>query len=100
MPSKITATLEKTHTNEYYTGFVIRGEGELDIDSIYIEKKVPRKHRDKACWSVYSHYKAWSIGDWLFRLKNLGFDITEFKQACIEMGWEKEVKEWENEEND
>jgi hypothetical protein len=98
MPSTITATLERHRDTEPYISFVILGKsGFTELDSIFIERKTKGKHRDKACWSIFSHYKAWSIGDWLFRLEHIGFDTSEFEQACIEMGWGKEVEEWRKE---
>jgi|WetSurSiteA1Bulk_404760.scaffolds.fasta_scaffold00222_25 hypothetical protein len=100
MPSTITATLERAkpaNESEYNIIFYIRAQGDLYLDFIFIERKTKGKHRDKACWSVATHYKAQSIGDWLFKLEDFGFDTSEFEQACIEMGWEKEVEVYHNE---
>ena len=94
MPSTIVVTLEQSWRTNNYISFVIRGKGDLELDTIFIEQKVPRKHRDKACWAVSTHYKAQSIGDWIFRLEDFGFNTSEFEQSCIEMGWEKEVTEY------
>jgi hypothetical protein len=96
MPSKITATLEKINENDSYISFAILGRGMIDLDWICIERKTKGKHRNKACWSSSTGYKARSIGDWLFRLKDFGFGTSEFEQACIELGWEKEVEEYHN----
>lgn len=98
MPSEITATLKRVYSNEDFISFKIHGQGSVELDWITIERKTKGKHRNKACWSHFTHYKAWSIGDWLFRLSNLGFDTSEFEQACIELGWEKEVEEWKKEQ--
>lgn len=98
MSSTITVTLERMNVNDSYISFIISGKGNLELDWICIERKTKGKHRDKACWSSATHYKARSIGDWLFRLENFGFDAFEFEQACIEMGWEKEIKEWKDKE--
>lgn len=94
MPSTITATLKKQYEGELSIGFIIQGQGSLELDWICIERKTKGKHRDKACWSMCTEYKARSIGDWLFRLKDFGFDTSEFEQACIELGWKKEVEEY------
>ncbi len=95
MPSEITVKLERAYEKGDYIFFKIREkEDALEIDSICIERKVPRKHRDKACWSIYTHYTGMSIGYWLERLSGIGFDTSEFEQACIELGWEKEVIEY------
>ena len=98
MPATITATLRKYGVSDTFSSnFVIEGQGKLELDWISIERKTKGKHRDKACWSSSTGYKARSIGDWLFKLEDFGFDTSEFEQACAEMGWGKEVEEYHNE---
>jgi len=93
MGSTIEATLERSTTNEYSILFVIRA-GNSELDFIGIDKKVPRKRKSTATWCCYNQYKSMSIEGMLNRLSHLGFNVQEFKEACVEMGWEKQVNEW------
>lgn len=99
MPATTEVTLRRQYEGETYISFVIQGKGLLDLDFISIEKRVPRKHKDKAVWSSNRHYKSNSVGDYIYWLSDYGFDTTEFERACCEMGWEKEVKAYLDEQD-
>lgn len=88
------------YAGEHDIVFAIEGQGGRDLDWICIERKTKGKHKDKACWSSGTQYKASSIPNWIYKLWDFGFDTSEFEKACIEMGWEKEVEKYLKEQDD